>query len=333
MKALPVIFLMGPTAAGKTALAVELAQRFPVELVSVDSALVYRGLNIGAARPDEATLRLAPHRLLAFRDVTEPYSAADFRDDAIEAIRQIHAANRIPILVGGTMMYFKALVGGLAKLPAANPAIRLRLDQQAQQLGWPALHARLQEVDPETASRLSVNDSQRLQRALEVYELTGKSLSAHYRQQKTDEELFDSDKGISPEFPYNVHAFAVAPDRRQVLHQRIEVRLKQMFDAGLVAEVRELFERGDVSPQLPAMRAVGYRQVWRYLSGEYDYPTMVEKSLVATRQLAKRQLTWLRSWPDVDWLYGDTKDEILTLGIDVIGSRIRKLVTAVELKA
>lgn len=309
---LPVIFLMGPTAAGKTDLAVALAGQYPVGLINVDSALVYRGLNIGAARPDARTLEQAPHRLMAIRDVTEPYSAADFREDALTAIADIHASKRIPVLVGGTMMYFKALMGGLAALPQADAALRAQIEAQAAAKGWPAIHARLALVDPDTATRLSPNDSQRLQRALEVFELTGIPLSAHHRQQQSNVQLLDSRIREAVDFPYNVRAFAVAPRQRQLLHQRIEKRLLRMFDDGLVDEVRHFFERGDVTPDMPAMRAVGYRQVWEYLSGQHDYDTMVYRALVATRQLAKRQLTWLRSWPDVTWLYCDSKDELLT---------------------
>lgn len=316
---------MGPTAAGKTDLAVALAQQYPVELINVDSALVYRGLNIGAARPDEHTLTLAPHRLMAIRDVTEPYSAADFRQDALAAIKDIHANNRIPLLVGGTMMYFKALVGGLANLPEADPQIRARIEKQAAEKGWAAIHQRLQEVDPETAARLSPNDSQRLQRAIEVYELTGKPLSVHHREQPKDVQLFDTQSRSESGFSYNVFAFAVTPRERKILHERINKRLMAMFEQGFVDEVKPFFERSDVNPQLPAMRAVGYRQVWEYLSGQQDYDTMVYKALVATRQLAKRQLTWLRSWPNVTWVYGDTKEELLTEGLTHMGAVVRQI--------
>lgn len=328
MALLPVVFLMGPTAAGKTALAVELAQRFPVELISVDSALVYRGLDIGAARPDAATLELAPHRLLGIRDVATPYSAADFRTDALAAIEEIHAAGRLPLLVGGTMMYFKSLVGGLADLPAADPTVRARLEAQAAAEGWPALHRRLAAVDAVTAARLSPNDSQRLQRALEVYELTGKPLSEHHREQQQDVILYDNGAATWPGFAYNVHSFAVSPRQRASLHRRIETRLLQMFDAGLVDEVRNFYQRGDLSADLPAMRAVGYRQVWDYLAGRYDYATLVDKSLVATRQLAKRQLTWLRSWPELTWLYSDDEEQLLADGCEHIRGVVQQLEAA-----
>lgn len=318
--ALPVIFLMGPTAAGKTALAVELCARFPVELVSVDSALVYCGLDIGAARPDIETLRRAPHRLLGLRDPSERYSAAEFRHDALVAINEIHAAGRVPLLVGGTMMYFKTLVGGLADLPAADADIRARLAAEAQVLGWPALHQRLAKVDALSAARLQPNDSQRLQRALEVYELTGVALSEHHRRQQEDVTLLDKGVREAPNFPYNVHAFAVAPRQRAELHRRIALRLDEMFADGLVEEVRQLYQRGDLTPDLPAMRAVGYRQVWEYLAGTCDYATLRHKSLVATRQLAKRQLTWLRSWPDVTWLASDDEEELLATAMVHMGA-------------
>lgn len=319
----PVIFLMGPTAAGKTALAVELAQRFPVELVNVDSALVYRGLDIGAARPDAATLARAPHRLMGIREVTEPYSAADFRTDALAAIRASHAAGRVPLLVGGTMMYFRALVSGLADLPPADATLRARLEAEAAEQGWPALHERLAQVDAVTAARLAPNDSQRLQRALEVFELTGLPLSEHHRRQQEAVTLLDNGLGEGADFPYTVHAFAVSPRQRAELHRRIALRLEQMFADGLVEEVRQFYQRGDLSRDLPAMRAVGYRQVWEYLAGDCDYATLQHKALVATRQLAKRQLTWLRSWPNVTWLYSDDEDELLASAVAHMGAVVR----------
>lgn len=322
---LPVVFVMGPTAAGKTALAVELARKLPVELISVDSALVYRGLDIGAARPDKETLRVAPHRLIDIRNVDEPYSAADFRNDALAAIKEVHANGRLPVLVGGTMMYFKALLGGLTDLPAADAVIRQRLASEAATLGWPALHQRLALVDAITAAQLSPNDSQRLQRALEVYEITGVALSEHHRRHKKDVTLLGKGGGASPDFPYNVQAIAVAPRHRATLHQRIAQRLEQMFAEGLVDEVRGFYQLGDAYRNMPALRAVGYRQVWDYLAGVYDYDTMQHKALVATRQLAKRQLTWLRSWPNLEWFYSDNEKELLEGSLAYVGRAVREM--------
>lgn len=320
---LPVIFLMGPTAAGKTALAVELVKRLPIEIINVDSALVYRGLNIGAARPDADTLKLAPHRLLGFRDPAEPYSAAEFREDALREISAIHANGNIPLLVGGSMLYFKILQNGLSSLPQANLDLRAKFDAQAAADGWPALHAKLAQVDAATAARLAPNDSQRIQRALEVYELTGIPLSVHHQRQKGGVKLSDNGDEPGSNFPYNTHAFAVSTHSRSTLHHRIEARLTQMFADGLVDEVEQLYRRGDLHRNLPAIRAVGYRQVWDYLAGDYDYDAMRFKALVATRQLAKRQLTWLRSWPDLVWLYSDNQTELVETGIEQVGKVVQ----------
>lgn len=289
---LPVVLLMGPTAAGKTAVAIELAQRLPVQLINVDSALVYEMLDIGAARPTAKELALAPHRLLGIRKPWQPYSAAEFRADALKEIEAAHAVHKIPLLVGGTMMYFRALIEGLAPMPAADNAVRQRLEEEAAAHGWPALHARLVEVDPAAAARLAPQDSQRIQRALEVYELTGKPLSQHHAEQQQNKK----------EFPYPLIQFAIAPTDRNVLHERIALRLEQMLAEGLVEEVRQLRALPQLTGEEPSMRSVGYRQVWQYLAGEFDEAMMRHKLLVATRQLAKRQLTWLRSWPDVQWL-------------------------------
>lgn len=298
--ALPVVFLMGPTAAGKTAVAIELAQRLPVALINVDSALVYKGLDVGAARPTDDELARAPHQLMAIREPWEPYSAAEFRRDALAEIQAIHAIGKIPLLVGGTMMYFRALLEGLASLPAANAELRQQLEAEAAQKGWPHLHARLTTVDAVTAARLAPQDSQRIQRALEVYELTGKPLSVHHQEQQAQKESF----------PYPLYQFAVAPSNRAVLHERIALRLEQMLADGLVAEVMALKANPRLTGNEPAMRSVGYRQVWQYLDGEYDEETMRHKLLVATRQLAKRQLTWLRSWPDMHWIDPTSEDAV-----------------------
>ena len=293
------IFLMGPTASGKTALAVELVQRFPMDIISVDSALIYKGMDIGSAKPDAETLKLAPHRLIDFLDPTESYSAADFRDDALKEMAEITARGRIPLLVGGTMLYFKVLREGIAELSPANESVRQQLLQEATARGWPALHADLAQVDPEAAERLNPNDSQRLQRALEVYRSTGVTLSEWHRRQKEGGD--GSWGGCAEDFPYRVVSLAVCPDRA-VLHQRIADRFHQMLNEGFFDEVKSLYQRGDLGPELPSMRAVGYRQVWDCLDGKLSYAEMVERGIIATRQLAKRQITWLRSWKDLHWL-------------------------------
>ena len=301
----PVICLMGPTCGGKTGLAVELVRRFPLEIISVDSTQVYRGLDVGAAKPDAATLAEAPHRLLDIRDPAEPYSAAEFVDDARAAIDEIHARGRVPLLVGGTMLYFRALLFGLAQLPAAAPDLRARMEQRAAAEGWSALHRELAAVDPAAAHRLDPQDGQRLQRALEVYELTGVPLSEHHRRHKASVQLSDTGERDASVFPFRVLPMAVAPASRARLHARIEQRFHAMLAEGLIEEVEQLRRRGDLHPDLPALKSVGYRQVWQYLSGERTYDGMVERGIVATRQLAKRQLTWLRGWPGLEWLDTD----------------------------
>lgn len=289
----PAVCIMGPTASGKTGLAVELVRRFPFEIVSVDSALIYRGMDIGTAKPDAATLAVAPHRLIDFLDPSEAYSAAQFRNDCLREMEQIRRAGRLPLLVGGTMLYFRALQYGLSPLPGADPAVRARLDAQIRERGLESLHARLAEVDPEAARRIHPNDPQRIQRALEVYELSGRPLSAHFTEADPDWR------------PLRLLKLAVAPRDREVLHARIAQRFAQMLEQGLVAEVERLYARGDLGLHLPAIRAVGYRQVWRHLAGELSYAQMCERAVVATRQYAKRQLTWLRSETDLVWLDAD----------------------------
>ena len=276
---------MGPTASGKTALAVSLVERFPLEIISVDSALVYRGMDIGSAKPDAATLARAPHHLLDIRDPTAAYSAAAFCDDARRLMADIVARGRVPLLVGGTMLYFRALLRGLDDLPRADPALRKALEAEAKARGWPALHAELATVDPATAARLAPNDSQRIGRALEIFRLTGTPMSA----------LLDR---VQSELPYRVLQLALIPSDRAVLHQRIAARFDAMLAEGLVDEVEFLRRAYALSPDLPAMRAVGYRQAWAYLDGDIDMKVLREQGIAATRQLAKRQLTWLRSWPD-----------------------------------
>lgn len=285
----PAIFLMGPTASGKTDLAVELVRRLPLEIISVDSAMVFRGMDIGTAKPDAQTLAEAPHRLIDILDPAEAYSAARFREDALAQMAEISAAGRIPLLVGGTMLYFRALQQGLATLPEADPGVRARLEQEARLRGWQALHERLAEVDPDSAQRIHPNDPQRLQRALEVYELSGQPLSQLWRTQQ--------EAGL----PYRPVKLVVAPDDRPALHQRIALRFEQMLQQGLVEEVEALYHRGDLGPELPSIRCVGYRQVWQYLAGELSREAMSERGIVATRQLAKRQFTWLRSEQNLQW--------------------------------
>lgn len=303
----PAIFVMGPTASGKTALSIALRQRLPVELISVDSALIYRGMDIGTAKPSAEELALAPHRLIDIRDPAESYSAADFRKDALKEMADITAAGRIPLLVGGTMLYFKALLDGLSPLPSADPQVRQRIEEQAEELGWEALHQQLADIDPVSAARIHPNDPQRLSRALEVFFISGKTLT-------------ELTKISGETLPYRVHQFAIAPVSRELLHQRIELRFHQMLEAGFEAEARALFDRGDLHTDLPAIRCVGYRQMWSYLSGEIDYNEMVYRGVCATRQLAKRQMTWLRGWSSVQWLDSDKPGEALDSVIQVVSA-------------
>lgn len=294
MSNLPVIFLMGPTASGKTDLAMQLYDQLPCEIVSVDSAMIYRGMDIGTAKPDSATLARYPHKLIDLCDPAEAYSAAEFRRDALAQIDEIRSAGKIPLLTGGTMMYFHALKNGLATLPEANPVVREQILKKAELEGWESIHCRLADVDPESAARLNKNDSQRLQRALEVYEITGRPMS----------ELWAEQKSQQPDF--SIVPMAVMPKERTMLHERIEKRFDIMLEQGFVDEVRGLWERGDLTLQMPSVRCVGYRQVWEHFAGTWDFETMKFKGVVATRQLAKRQVTWLRSWENLAWM--DTHD-------------------------
>ena len=278
------ICLMGPTASGKTEVAISLCKRFPLEVISVDSALVYRGMDIGTAKPDVETLRRTPHRLVDIRDPEQSYSAGDFVRDAHREMKAILAAGRVPLLVGGTMMYFRALTGGIAELPSADAEIRASIDNDAQQLGWPALHQRLAEVDAEAAKRIEPNDRQRIQRALEVYLASGKSLSEWH---KTGQASTPGDVRFLK--------LALQPRARNVLHERIESRLNLMINNGFIKEMKVLHEREGLTPEHPSMRSVGYRQFWQFLDGETSLEDARARALVATRQLAKRQITWLRS--------------------------------------
>ncbi|MCD9571845.1 tRNA (adenosine(37)-N6)-dimethylallyltransferase MiaA [Pseudomonas protegens] len=296
----PAIFLMGPTAAGKTDLAIELTKVLPCELISVDSALVYRGMDIGTAKPSRELLAQFPHRLIDILDPAESYSAADFRTDALTAMADITARGKIPLLVGGTMLYYKALLEGLADMPAADPQVRAELEEEAARLGWQALHDQLAAVDPESAARIHPNDPQRLTRALEVYRVSGLTMTAH-RQRQLAQSTEAGASGRS-QLPYTVANLAIAPANRQVLHQRIAQRFTQMLEQGFIDEVVALRSRSDLHAGLPSIRAVGYRQVWDHLDGKLTSAEMQERGIIATRQLAKRQFTWLRSWADLQWL-------------------------------
>ncbi|CDH27338.1 delta(2)-isopentenylpyrophosphate tRNA-adenosine transferase [Xenorhabdus bovienii str. Jollieti] len=301
------IFIMGPTASGKTALSIALHQHLPVELISVDSALIYREMNIGTAKPTAAEQAQAPHRLVDILDPAEIYSAADFRRDALKEMADITAAGRIPLLVGGTMLYFKALLEGLSPLPSSNLEIRAQIEQQAAKHGWEALHRQLQEIDSVAAARIHPNDPQRLTRALEVFRISGKTLTA----------LTEMSGEI---LPYRVHQFAIAPASREILHQRIAARFEQMIKSGFEDEVKALYARSDLHTDLPSIRCVGYRQMWSYLSGEISHDEMVYRGICATRQLAKRQITWLRGWDNVTWLDSDQPEQALNTVMQVIST-------------
>ncbi len=291
---------MGPTASGKTALAIDMATQHNCEIISVDSALIYRGMDVGTAKPTAQELALAPHRLIDILDPSESYSAADFRRDALTAIEDIIARGKTPLLVGGTMMYFKALLEGLSPLPSADDAIRQQILLQAETEGWESLHRELCAIDPVAGQRIHPNDPQRLSRALEVYRISGKTMT----------ELTQTK---SAGLPYDVVQFAIAPSDRSVLHQLIAKRFAMMLEQGFVDEVARLKAREDLHLDMPSMRCVGYRQCWQYLDNEFDHATMVDKATAATRQLAKRQLTWLRSWPDLQWLESGVEGNLVTL--------------------
>lgn len=303
---------MGPTATGKTDLAVELATSGPFEIISVDSAMVYRGMDIGTAKPDAATRDRAPHRLLDFLDPAEPYSAARFAEDARGEIAAIHRTGRIPLLVGGTMLYFRALLEGLSPLPDADPAVRQRLEEEAARDGWPALHARLARIDPAAAARIEPADAQRIERALEVWEQTGRPISE--LQQTPREPL-----------PWRVRRIGLLPRQRHWLHARIERRFHAMMESGFLEEVQRLYARGDLHPGLPAVRAVGYRQLWAHLAGECSLEEAVRRGIVASRQYAKRQITWLRRETELDTIAVDQEPALARVRSRVSGLLSRGL--------
>ncbi|OGT82999.1 MAG: tRNA (adenosine(37)-N6)-dimethylallyltransferase MiaA [Gammaproteobacteria bacterium RIFCSPLOWO2_12_FULL_52_10] len=285
-----VVFIMGPTAGGKTALAVELCQRLPFGIISVDSAMIYRGMNIGTAKPGPEILQIAPHRLIDICDAAEIYSAGKFRLDALQAIEEMRQQGKIPLLVGGTGLYFRALEQGISALPAADPVIREILEREASVIGWQGMHQRLAGIDSDSAARIHPNDPQRIQRALELFEITGKSRSALFA------------VGGERPLPYQVCKIIIAPAERNIIQEQVKQRFKRMLVSGLVEEVQGFYQRADMHAALPSMRMVGYRQVWRFLTGLISYQEMQDHAIVATRQLAKRQLTWLRSEQNGVWL-------------------------------
>ena len=293
----PVVAIMGPTASGKTGLALELAKHIPAEIISVDSALVYRHMDIGTAKPTHEEMAIAPHWLVDIIEPNEAYSVAEFVKDATRLIGEIHSRGKLPILAGGTIMYFNALINGISPLPKSDTKIRDDIAREAEEKGWQVLHDELAVIDPVAAARIHPNDPQRLTRALEVYRSSGQTLT-HWQQRATTR------------CPYNIEQFAIAPQDRAVLHDRIAQRFDLMLEQGLVAEVEKLYQRGDLNEDMPSIRSVGYRQVWQYLNGELSYADMRDRGIIATRQLAKRQLTWLRGWSELTWLDTFAKDNL-----------------------
>lgn len=326
----PAIFLMGPTASGKTDLAIQLCEHLPCDIISVDSAMVYRGMDIGTAKPSLEEQARAPHRLIDICDPADTYSAADFCRDARREMAAITAAGRIPLLVGGTMMYFKSLLNGLSEMPSADPVLRRELEIVAAEQGWSTLHEELARLDPVAASLIHPNNHQRVLRALEVVRLSGVPISELWRGSKTvcgepgsveDYPYFTRwQADASDSLPYTVTQLAVAPLERSQLHERIRLRFLQMLSQGFVSEVQSLKARGDLNPEMPSMRCVGYRQVWSHLDGAFDADAMVEKGVAATRQLAKRQLTWLRKWQGLHWLEPDSGHN-LSAALKITGLR------------
>ncbi|MEZ7750741.1 tRNA (adenosine(37)-N6)-dimethylallyltransferase MiaA [Haemophilus sputorum] len=305
------LFLMGPTASGKTDLAIALRQQLPVEVISVDSALIYKGMDIGTAKPTPAELALAPHRLIDILDPKESYSAMNFREDALKEMAEISASGRIPLLVGGTMLYYKALLEGLSPLPSADPIIRAEIEEKAAKIGWAGMHQELLAIDPVAGARINSNDSQRINRALEVFYITGKTMT----------EL-TAEKGEA--LPYRLLQFAIAPQDRAILHERIALRFQKMMDLGFEEEVKRLFLREDLHIDLPSIRCVGYRQMWEYLQGDISLDEAIYKGICATRQLAKRQITWLRGWKDeITWLDSLNPEQAKLTMIDKIEKSLR----------
>ena len=305
------LFLMGPTASGKTDLAIALRQQLPVEVISVDSALIYKGMDIGTAKPTPAELALAPHRLIDILDPKESYSAMNFREDALKEMAEISASGLIPLLVGGTMLYYKALLEGLSPLPSADPIIRAEIEEKAAKIGWTGMHQELLAIDPVAGTRINPNDSQRINRALEVFYITGKTMT----------ELTE-EKGEA--LPYRLLQFAIAPQDRSILHERIALRFQKMMDLGFEEEVKRLFLREDLHIDLPSIRCVGYRQMWEYLQGDISLDEAIYKGICATRQLAKRQITWLRGWKDeITWLDSLNPEQAKLTMIDKIEKSLR----------
>ncbi len=312
----PAVFIMGPTASGKTDLAIELVKQYPFEIISVDSALVYKDMSIGTAKPSAEELAIAPHHLIDFLDPAQNYSTASFRNDALELMTDIRSRNKIPLLVGGTMLYHRSLLYGLSELPQASEAIRAELSEQAQLKGKEFMHEKLQQIDPVAAQRIHPNDPQRVQRALEIYVITGKSMTQ--LQQENQAQALKGD----------IYKIIIAPNSRDLLRQRIGQRFEQMIAQGFIEEVEKLFKRKDLDLSLPSMRAVGYRQIWEYLQGDMDKKQMIERGITITRQFAKRQMTWLRQETDAQWIATEDEDKlqqakeylkpILTLGFDAV---------------
>lgn len=304
---------MGPTASGKTDLAIALRQRLPVEVISVDSALIYKGMDIGTAKPSQAEQAAAPHRLIDILDPAESYSVMNFREDALREMAEITAQGRIPLLVGGTMLYYKALLDGLSPLPSSEPHIRAEIEANAAEHGWAALHQKLQEIDPTSAARINPNDSQRIGRALEVFYISGKTMTELTAQQ-------------GEAIPYDILQFAIAPQDRAILHQRIEQRFQKMMALGFEDEVRTLYKRADLHENLPSIRCVGYRQMWEYLHGKVSLEEAVYKGICATRQLAKRQITWLRGWEgELEWLDSLAPEQAITKMIEKIEQKFNRV--------